>query len=114
MDQEHGIVGKELMYGRAAREMMEGRKEARRAPRVANPIGTVTRTKGAREKARAAIVKIDTATTANCPHLLANSIDEEDDQTSSWKIEPEGENAEELASLETHDEEGEWCWPKKG
>ena len=26
---------------------------------------------------------------------------------------PEGENAEELASLETHDEEGEWCWPKK-
>ena len=31
MDQEHGIVGKELMNGRAAREMMEARKEARRA-----------------------------------------------------------------------------------
>ena len=37
---------------------------------------------------------------------------EEDDQTSSWESEPEGENAEELASLETPDEEGEWCWPK--
>ena len=42
----------------------------------------------------------------DCPHKLANSIDEEDDQTSSWESEPEGENAEELASLETHDEEG--------
>ena len=31
MDQEHGIVGKELMIGRAAREMIEARKEARRA-----------------------------------------------------------------------------------
>ena len=41
-----------------------------------------------------------------------NNIDEEDDQTSSWESEPEGENAEELASLETPDEEGEWCWPK--
>ena len=38
-----------------------------------------------------------------------NSIDEEDDQTSSCESEPEGENAEELASLETPDEEGEWC-----
>ena len=28
--------------------------------------------------------------------------------------EPEGENAEELVSVETHDEEGEWCWSKKG
>ena len=24
------------------------------------------------------------------------------------------ENAEELASLETPDEEGEWCWPEMG
>ena len=30
------------------------------------------------------------------------------------RFEPEGENAEELASLETLDEEGELCWPKKG
>ena len=43
-----------------------------------------------------------------------NSIDEEDDQTSSWKSEPEGENAGELASLEAPDEDGEWCWPKRG
>ena len=39
--------------------------------------------------------------------------DEEDDQPSSWLGELEGENAEELASQETPDEEGEWCWPKK-
>ena len=50
----------------------------------------------------------------NCPYKWANSIDEEDDQTSSWESEPEGENPEELASLETHDEEGEWCWLGKG
>ena len=49
----------------------------------------------------------------NCPYKRANSIDEEDDQTSSWESEPEGEHTEELASLETLDEEGEWCWPKK-
>ena len=73
MGQDHGIVEKELMNGRVAREMTEARKAARRA----------------------------------------NSMDEEDDQTSSWESEPEGENAEELASLETPDEEGEWCWPKK-
>ena len=34
-----------------------------------------------------------------------NSFDEEDDRTSSWESEPEGENAEELASKETPDEE---------
>ena len=50
----------------------------------------------------------------NCPYNWANSTDEEDDQTTSWESEPEGENAEELASLETHDEEGEWCLPEKG
>ena len=66
--------------------------------------------KEAREKARArakARVKPDIATTAesrghiglNCPYQWANSMDEEDDQTSSWESEPEGENAEELASL---------------
>ena len=59
--------GKELMNGRAAKETMDARKEARRALRVANPIGTVTRTKGAKEKARARAkvgVNPDTATTA--------------------------------------------------
>ena len=67
MDREHGIVAKELMNGRVAREMTEARKEARRAPRAANPIGTATRVKEAREKARArakARVKPDIATTA--------------------------------------------------
>ena len=34
----------------------------------------------------------------NCPYKWANSFDEEDDQTSSWESEPEGE----------------WCWPGKG
>ena len=67
MDREHGIVGKELMTGRAAGGTTEARKEARRASRAENPIGTVTRTKEAREKARARAkvrVKPDTATTA--------------------------------------------------
>ena len=111
------------MNGRVAREVTEVRKEARRAPRVASPIGTATRTKEARDKARArakARVKPGIATTAEsrehiglkCPYKWANSIDEEYDQTSSWESEPEGENSEELASLETPDEEGEWCWPE--
>ena len=43
--------------------MTEARKEARRAPRAANPIGTATRIKEARRKARTR-VKPDTATTA--------------------------------------------------
>ena len=70
IDQEHGIVGKELLNGQAAREMMEARKEARRAPRAASLMGTVTRTRkamGAKGKARArakARVKPDTAMTA--------------------------------------------------
>ena len=70
MGQDHGIVEKELMNGRVAREMTEARKEARRAPRAANPICTVTRTRDAREareKARArakARAKPDIATTA--------------------------------------------------
>ena len=62
-------------------------------------------------------MKPDAATTAeskvrigvNYPHKWANSIDEEDEQVSSWEIEPEGE----LASLETLDDEGEWCWPRR-
>ena len=66
MGQDHSFVEEELMNGRVAREITGVRKEARRAPRAANPIGTVTRTKGAREKARArakARAKPDTATT---------------------------------------------------
>ena len=30
------------------------------------------------------------------------------------RVEFEGESVEELAGLETHYEEGEWCWPEKG
>ena len=74
MDLEHGIVGKELMNGRVAREMREARKEARRAPRAANLIGTVIRTKEALEtkaRARAKVrVKPDTATTAESKGTL--------------------------------------------
>ena len=58
MNQGHDIVGKELMNGRAAGGMMEARKEARRAPRAANPIETVTRTREvleAKERARAKV-----------------------------------------------------------
>ena len=44
--EKHGIVEKELMNGRVAREMTEARKEAGRAPRAANTIGTATRIKG--------------------------------------------------------------------
>ena len=42
----------------------------------------------------------------NCPYKWANSIDEEGDQSSPWDSEPEGEDAEELASLEAPDDEG--------
>ena len=35
----------------------------------------------------------------NCPYKWTNSIDEEDDQGSSWESEPEGEQSEELASF---------------
>ena len=118
--------GKELLV---AEEMTDARKEARRAPRGAIPIGAVTRTKEAletkargRAKARArARVKTRYCYDCgeqghigvNCPYKWANSIDEEDDQTSSWESEREGENVEELASLETPDKDGEWFWPKK-
>ena len=47
-----------------------------------------------------------------CQYTWTNSIDGENDLGSSWDSELEGENAEELASLETHDE-GEWCWPRR-
>ena len=111
------------MHGRAAGEMTEARKEAKRAPRAGNPIGTSTRTMeamGAKGKGNG---KSENRYCYDCgeqghigvnsPHKWANSIDEEDDQTSLWVSELEGENAEELGSLGTPDEEGEWCWPKK-
>ena len=117
------------MNGRVAEEMTEARKEVTKVPRAANLIGTVTRVKGARARARARVRARARAGVKtrhcydcgeqgyigmNCPYKWANSIDEEDDQTSSCESEPEGEKSEEEASLETRDEEGEWCWPKKG
>ena len=42
----------------------------------------------------------------NYPYKWANSKDEEGHQGSPWESEPEGENAEELASLEAPDDEG--------
>ena len=38
-------------------------------------------------------------------------MDEEEDGGSSWESEPEGEQAEELASLEAPGDDGDWCWP---
>ena len=49
----------------------------------------------------------------NCPCRWTNSIDEEEDQVSSWESELEGEKPEELASLEAPDDGGERCWPKR-
>ena len=40
----------------------------------------------------------------NCPYKWANSIDEEDDQTTSWESELEGESAEELVVLAYEDQ----------
>ena len=51
MDQVHGIVGKELMNGRAARDD-EGKKGGKKGSKGSKPDGTVTRTKGAREKSK--------------------------------------------------------------
>ena len=54
----HGIVEKELMNGRVPEDVTEARKEARRAPRAANLIGTLTGLKEVKAKGR---VKPDTA-----------------------------------------------------
>ena len=80
------------MNERVAKETME--------ERAANLIGTVTKPKDPMAKVRAR-VKHDTATIAEskgtseyCPYKWTNSIDEEDDQGSSWQSEPEGEKPE--------------------
>ena len=75
---------------------------------------------GAKGKARAT-VKLDTATTVeskgisrvNCSYKWTNCVDEEDEQVSPRESEPGGEKEEELTSLETPDDEGEWCWPRR-
>ena len=121
MDREHGIVGKELMNARAAGGTTERRQEGSEGSK---PGWYSDKDKGSKGKGKdKGKGKSETRyccdcgeqghIRVNCPYKWANSKDEEDDQTSSWESEPEGENAEELASLETPDEEGEWCWPKK-
>ena len=111
--------------GKGADEWTSGKRDDGGKTRAASLMGTVTRTReamGAKGKARAKVIKGNSETRYcydcgeqghKCPYKWANSIDGEYDQTSSWESEPEGENAEELASLETPDEEGEWCWPEK-
>ena len=71
---------------------------------------------GAKGKARAnarARVKPDIDTTAESkgisPYKWANNIDEEDEQVSSW----ERRKGRKLASLETLDDEGERCRPRR-
>ena len=49
----------------------------------------------------------------NCSYKWTNSKDEEDDQGSSWESESEGDKADERASLEALDDDGEWCWPRR-
>ena len=66
MDQDHGIVEKELTNGRVAREKSNGKSEIR----YCYDCG---------EQGHIGV---------NCPYKWANSIDE-DDQTSSWESEPE-------------------------
>ena len=103
-------------------EMTEARKEATRAP-------TVTRTRALEQGHRQGKGKgkgkgkIETRYCyacgeqghigVNCPYKWTNSIDEEEDQSSSWESELVGEKAEELASLEAPDDEVEWCWPRR-
>ena len=86
-------------------------------------LDTVVRTKEALEAKAKARAKVKTRYCddcgeqghlgMNCLYKWTNSIDEEEDQGSSWESEPEGEKAEELASMEAPDDEGEWRWPRR-
>ena len=54
----------------------------------------------------------------NCPYKWTNSIDEDDNQGSSWESELEERSQKnlrvwELASLEAPDDEGEWSCPRR-
>ena len=59
-------------------------------------------------------MKPDTATTAESRGTSESTVHTSGPPAlMKWESEPKGENAEELASLETPDEEGDWCWPEK-
>ena len=109
---------KELMNGRAAKETMDERRKGRKAPRAADLIGTMTKTKDpmktkAKGKAKVKASGEQEHIGVHCPYKWTISIDEEDDQGSTWESELEGRKPAELASLEAPDDEGEWCWPKR-
>ena len=106
MGQDHGIVEKELMNGRMAREMTEARKGGKKGSKGSKGKGK-GKSKGKSETRYCFDCGEQGHIGVNCPYKWANSIEEEDDQTTSWESEPEGENAKELARLETPDEEGE-------
>ena len=111
-------------HGKGADEWPSGKRDdgGKKGGKKGSRGSTVTRTTGATEKARARAKATrycydcgeQRHIGVNCPYKWANSMDEEDDQTSSWESELEGENAEELSGLETHDKDGEWCWLEKG
>ena len=96
--------------GKGADEWPSGKRDER-ASREANPMGTVTRTKGAREKARArGKGKSETRYCYVCGeqgHIQVVKMIKHHRGRVSLK-------EKELASLETHDEEGEWCrWRRR-
>ena len=117
MYREHDIVEKGLMNGRV------GKKGGKKGSKGSKPDWHADEDQGSKGKGKGkGKGKSETRYCyacgekghigVNCPHKWANSIDEED-QTSSWESEPERENAEELASLETPDKEGEWGWLRR-
>ena len=120
-----GIVDKELLSGRVAEEMTEARKEARKGSMGSkldwygdkDKGGTGNKGEGKNKGKNETPYCCDCGEQGhvgmNCPYKWTNSIDEEDDQGSSWESEPEGKKAEELASVGTLDDEGEWCWPRR-
>ena len=119
MDREHDIVEREPMYGRVAGEMTEPRKEARRAPKAASLNGTVTRTREAMEvqgKVRATVwtrAKPDTAMTAASTGISELLVHKKMTRSHRGRVCLKEKKTEELASLGTPDDEGEWCWPRR-
>ena len=89
--------------------MTEGRKGVRRDRRAANLTSTATEHWKQKQRAIAESKGISERTV----HTSGPTTDEAEDHGSSWDSEPEGEEAEELASLEAPDDEGVWCWPKR-
>ena len=90
-------------------ERISPAKEQARKDQTAQERGIEETTEERKEKATRAAHLIGAK--VNCPCKWTNSIGEEDDEGSSWKL--ERAKPEELASLEAPDDEGYWCWPKR-